>query len=125
MRGNQEQGYHNQHLYVRFVRTYDLAVADPIFERFTVQLPLQTTSNADPFRLWGKVHPPRDPQCQIPVKCNWAHSSLENSLMPIVLHEPKNSLGLKHGSVYRVRIFNRTRSCTLYLLNALKQLLTT
>jgi hypothetical protein len=61
MRGNQEQGYHNQHLYVRFVRTYDLAIADPIFERFTVQLPLQTTSNADPFRLWGESPPPWRP----------------------------------------------------------------
>lgn len=70
---HQEHGVHNQHLQVRFVKTYDSMVAGPMFGRFRMQLPSQKAPTADLFRLWGKFFSPiGDPQYQIPAKLNWA-----------------------------------------------------
>jgi hypothetical protein len=50
------------------VLTRDPLMADPVFERFS----MQPCTNAELFKMWGRFFSPLgDPQSQIPVAFNW------------------------------------------------------
>jgi hypothetical protein len=65
----QGQGKAGINLQVGMVLTHDPPMADPVFDRFS----LQPCPNAEFFRMWGRFFSPLgDPQSQIPIVLNWA-----------------------------------------------------